>query len=108
MLIKSSIAFDMGMKLSTPDLTADLPLDCFKLFVKERTKKERKRNRFYYPFYVYENESVCVCAYFFLKTEFSRRYKRMKLKDRNKTIRRDIKSLVPFSFVHFYVCRSGA
>lgn len=32
----------------------------------------------------------------------------MKLKDRNKTMRRDIKSLARFSFVHFYVCRSEA
>lgn len=47
MLIKSSIAFDMGMKLSTPDLTADLPLDCFKLFVNggKKTKKEQKRKK---------------------------------------------------------------
>lgn len=44
----------MGMKLSIPDLTANLPLDCFKLFVKgkkkEKKKEDGKKNRFYYSF----------------------------------------------------------
>lgn len=81
MLIKTSIAFDMGTKLSTPDLTADLPLDCFKLFVKERKKKERKEKqreinfitRFTFIRIWKLNQYIMYMCVFLSKTEFNRR-----------------------------------
>lgn len=78
MLIKSSIAFDMGMKLSTPDLTADLPLHCFRQIVRESKEQNGKENRYHYSFYVrrnFKDEPVYyyMYMYFFSQTEFSRR-----------------------------------
>lgn len=74
-MIISSIAFDMGMKLSIPDLTANLPLDCFKLFVKGKKKEKKKKMErkidFTIRFYIYRNfkdESIYyvhVCIFFF-------------------------------------------